>query len=156
MTYLRASLIASLAFAIFACLGCEGRTEIFPNSEVALRKSPPEFAADAARRFPYKADAPRGGEAVGRAQVGYSVNKLEITNTGDADWDDVEVWVNKSYVVYLPKIKARAGKVTAIPFRDFYNQDGRYFPEDNKKTLINTVEVYTGGKMYDVKLQLAD
>src|SRR5436190_23936549 len=82
--------------------GCAGRAEIFPNSEPALRHTAAEFAADAAKRFPYKADAPRGG-TVQRAQVGYSVNKIEIENLGETDWDDVEIWVNKSYVVWLPK-----------------------------------------------------
>jgi len=135
--------------------GCAGRAEIFPNSEPALRKTAAEFAADAAKRFPYKADAPRGG-TVNRAQVGYSVNKIEIENLGDADWDDVEVWVNKSYVVWLPKLKARPGKVTAIPFQAVFNQDGHSFPTDNRKTLVNTVEVFTGGKMFDVTTKLAD
>src|SRR5262249_607312 len=92
--------------------GCAGRAEIFPNSEPALRKTAAELASDSAKRFPYKADAPRGGTAIGRAQVGYSVNVIEIENLGDADWDDVEIWVNKSYVVWLPKLKARPGKVT--------------------------------------------
>jgi hypothetical protein len=153
MMYLRLAVVVGCV-AMFA--GCAGRAEIFPNSEHALRKTSAEFAADAAKRFPYKADAPRGGEAAGRAQVGYSVNKLEIENLGDDDWDDVEVWVNKSYVVWLPKLKARPGKVTAIPFQAIFNQDGHSFPTDNKVTRINSVEVYHDGKMYDVRTQLAD
>lgn len=136
--------------------GCAGRAEIFPNSEKSLRRTAAEFAADAAKRFPYKADAPRGGEAIARAQVGYSVNKLEIENLGDSDWDDVEVWVNKSYVVWFPKLKARPGKITAIPFQAMFNQDGHSFPTDNRKTLVNLVEVYHDGTMYEVKTQLAD
>jgi hypothetical protein len=153
MMYLRLVLVCG---CVGLLLGCEGRTEIFPNSERALRRSPAEFAADSAKRFPYKADAPRGGEAIGRCQVGYSVNKLEITNLGDQDWDNVEIWVNKQYVVWLPKIKARSGKVTAIPFRDIYNEAGQHFPEDNRKVLIDLVEIYHDGKMYEVKKQLAD
>jgi len=153
MKYLRFSLLIGSA-ALFA--GCAGRAEIFPNSEPALRHTAAEFAADSAKRFPYKADAPRGGDADARAQVGYTVNKLEIENLGEDDWDDVEIWVNKSYVVYLPKMKAHPGKVTAIPFQAIYNSDGHSFPTDNRKTLVNTVEVYHDGKMYDVKTQLAD
>ncbi|HEX3359097.1 MAG TPA: hypothetical protein VHS31_19105 [Tepidisphaeraceae bacterium] len=136
--------------------GCAGRAEIFPNSEKSLRRTAAEFAADSAKRFPYKADAPRGGEALGRAQVGYTVNKLEIENLGDEDWNNVEVWVNKSYVVWLPTLKARAGKVTAIPFQAIYNDGGQSFPLDNRTNLINLVEVYHDGKMYEVKTQLAD
>jgi hypothetical protein len=153
MKYLRLTLIIATS-ALLA--GCAGRAEIFPNSEHALRKTAAEFAADAAKRFPYKADAPRGGDANARAQVGYSVNKLEIENLGDDDWNDVEIWVNKSYVVYLPLLKAHPGKITAIPFQAIYNEDGHSFPTDNRKTLINSVEVYHDGKMYDVKTQLAD
>ena len=153
MSFIRLSSLLALGLMI---VGCAGRAEIFQNSEPALRHTAAEFAADSAKRFPYKADAPRGGDAQGRAQVGYWVNKLEIENLGNTDWDDVEVWVNKSYVVWLPQLKARPGKITAIPFQAMFNQDGHSFPTDNKKTLINTVEVYTGGKMYDVKVQLAD
>src|SRR3954469_22265099 len=101
--------------------GCAGRAEIFPNSEPAWRRTAAEFAADAAKRFPYKADAPRGGIAIGRAQVGYSVNKLEIANQDGEDCNDVEIWVNKQYVVWLPVLKARAAKVTAIPFQAMSN-----------------------------------
>ena len=153
MKYLHLLLLLG-SVSLFA--GCAGRAEIFPNSEKALRRTSAEFAADAAKRFPYKADAPRGGDAVGRAQVGYSVNKLEIENLGDQDWDDVEIWVDKSYVVWLPQLKARPGKITAIPFQAIYNQDGHSFPTDNRKTLINSVEVYHDGKMYDVTTKLAD
>src|SRR5262245_40355024 len=138
----RSAFFLVLSVVIGVLTGCAGRAEIFPNSEPALRKTAAEFSSDAAKRFPYKADATRGGTAISRAQVGYSVNKIEIENLGDADWDDVEIWVNKSYVVWLPKLKARPGKVTAIPFQAIYNQDGHSFPTDNRKTLVNTVEVY--------------
>src|SRR3954462_9137632 len=153
MKYLRLSLLL-VCVGMFA--GCAGRAEIFPNSEKALRRTAAEFAADAAKRFPYKADAPRGGIAVGRAQVGYSVNKLEIANQDAEDWNDVEIWVNKQYVVWLPVLKARAAKVTAVPFQAMYNDAGHSFPTNNSNTLVDLVEVYHGGKMYEVKKQLAD
>ena len=53
-------------------------------------------------------------------------------------------------------LKAHPGKITAIPFQAIYNDDGHSFPTDNRKTLVNVVEVYHDGKMYDVKTQLAD
>src|SRR3954447_14119772 len=150
MMYLRLSVLcACLGLVGSALVGCAGRAEIFPNSEKALRKTAAEFAADAAKRFPYKADAPRGGIATGRAQVGYSLNKLEIENLGDEDWDDVEVWVNKSYVVSLPKLKARPGKIPAIPFQALFNDEGHSFPTDNSVTRVSLVEVYRDGKMYE-------
>ena len=63
MKYLRLSLLIGSAALLG---GCAGRAEIFPNSEPALRHTAAEFAADAAKRFPYKADAPRGGVAAAR------------------------------------------------------------------------------------------
>src|SRR5437764_13592267 len=101
-------------------VGCAGRTELLPNSEPALRKKPAQFAADAAKRFPYKSDAPRGGDAKGRCQVGYSLDKLEIANQSDSDWNDVEIWDNQSYVVHLPVLKAHADRVTSIPIQAIF------------------------------------
>ena len=37
-----------------------------------------QFAADAAVRHPYKAEVPRGGEAVARSQVGYALDRLYV------------------------------------------------------------------------------
>ena len=82
-------------------------------------------------------------------------NKLEIANQSDTDWNDVELWVNQSYVVHLPLLKAHAEKVTSIPFQAIFNDKGRSFPTDGK-THIDKVEVYYGGTMYDVPKQLAD
>jgi hypothetical protein len=136
--------------------GCAGTTELIPNSDPALRRKPPEFAADAARRHPYKADAPRGGEAVARAQVGYSADKLEIVNLSDQEWDDVELWVNQDYVVFIPVMKP--GKLESIPFQAIFNGYGQSFPTDNRTPaqMVNKVELYHGGKMYDVTVKLAD
>jgi hypothetical protein len=135
-------------------LGCAGRTELIPNSDPALRRKPPEFAADAARRHPYKADAPRGGEAAARAQIGYSADRLEVVNLSDQEWTEVEVWVNQDYVVFVPVMQP--GKLKSIPFQALYDGYGHAFPTDNRKNLVNKLELYHDGKMYDVKLQLAD
>jgi hypothetical protein len=126
-------------------IGCAGRAQLWPNSDPALRHTSAEFA-----------DAPRGGTAIGRAQVGYTLNKIEILNNGDQDWNDVEVWINKAYVIHLPLLKARAEKVTTLPFQAIFDDQGHSFPTDNSKILVNKVEVYHDGKMYDVPSQLAD
>ena len=55
--------------ALFVVGGCAGRPALLPNPDPALDKPSTVFAADAVKRFPYKSDAPRGGEAVARAQV---------------------------------------------------------------------------------------
>jgi hypothetical protein len=141
---------------IGSTLGCAGRAELLPNSDPSLRRTATQFAADAARRFPYKADAPKGPPAKGRCQVGYALNRLEIVNQSDENWNDVEVWVNGTYVVHLPVLKAHAEKVTSIPFQAIYNEKGESFPTDNSKILVNKVEVYYGGMMHEVPKQLAD
>src|SRR5262245_42887010 len=94
--------------------GCAGRASILPNPDPELRKNSAQLAADAAKRFPYKADAPRGGQASGRAQVGYWADRLEVANLSDGDWTDVEVWVNQKYVCHAPKIEK--GKLVVLFF----------------------------------------
>lgn len=135
-------------------LGCAGRTEILPNSDKNLRRKPAEFAADAAKRFPYKADAPRGGEASGRAQVGYSLNVLEVINLSETDWNDVEIWVNQTHVVSLPVMER--GKLKRIPFQAIYDSNGAHFPTNNKTVRVQKVEILKDGTLFDLRTQLAD
>jgi hypothetical protein len=137
-------------------VGCAGRTELFSNSDKALQKTPAEFAADAAKRHPYPADAPRGGRAVARAEIGYVLDRLDLVNISDTPWTDVELWVNSQYVVFLPQIESRLLK--KIPFRALYNDQGQYFPISNGKflnrqpILIDKVELFRDGKLYDVPI----
>ena len=60
---LASEILACVAVAILAA-SCAGRASMIPNDDPALQKTAVEFAADAAKRHPFKADAPRGGEAV--------------------------------------------------------------------------------------------
>lgn len=149
-------LVALAAFVALAAAGggCAGRAELLPNSDKNLRKTSAEFAADAARRFPYKADAERGGTAVGRAQVGYWMNVVDVVNLSEADWQDVEVWINKSYVVHLPVMERT--KLKRIPFQAIYNDKGQSFPTKNNSVRVQTVEFFRDGKMFDVPTQLGD
>lgn len=137
-------------------VGCAGRPSILPNTDKSLRKTSAQFAADAAKRHPYKADAPRGGEVAGRAQVGYMLDQLEIANLSDTDWSDVEVWVNKKYVVHVPLIEKGAQRVKVFPFQMIFDDAGNSFPTDNNTTRIESVELYKDGKMFDVTTKLAD
>lgn len=134
--------------------GCTQRSSPLLANDKALRRPSVELAAESVKRFPFKADAPRGGEAVARAQVGYSLNVLEIANRSDENWTNVEIWVNKSYVVFLPAFEP--GKLKRIPFSAIFNDAGQHFPLNNRNDLIKVVELYRDGKMYDVPLQLAD
>lgn len=151
----RTQLIIALTFVAISVAGCAGgRPSPLPNPDKSLRRSSAEFAADAAKRHPYKADAPRGGQAMARAQVGYVLDRLEVVNLSGEDWSDVEVWVNQAYVVHLPTMER--GKLKVLNFQMIYNDKGNYLPTDSRKERINTVELHQGGTMYDVRVQLAD
>lgn len=146
---------ACLAGALVAAVaGCSGRPSVLPNPDKQLRRTSAEFAADAAKRHPYKSDVPRGGEATARAQVGYVLDRLEIVNLSDEDWSDVEVWVNQQYVVYAPKMEK--GTLKVFNFQMIYDDNGIYLPTDSSKERVNKVELLRDGRMYEVRAQLAD
>lgn len=133
-----------LVLALLA--GCTRNATWLPNSDGALNKPAKEFAADAASRFPYPADAPRGGEFKARAEVGYDANVINLANFSGAELTDVELWVNKSYVVFLPKVEL--GKAKFIPFKVIYNDQNQYLPENG--LYVDTLELKVNGTMYDV------
>lgn len=149
-TYLPA--LTAIALIAAGCAG--GRPALIPNPDKNLRKASAQFAADAAVRHPYKSEAPRGGEAVARSQVGYSLDRLDLVNLSADEWQDAEIWVNQKYVVHLPRIEPNTLKI--INFQMLYDDKGNYFPTNNKKVLVNKVEVFKDGKMYDIPVRLAD
>jgi len=150
------SIFTLCALALIASLGagCSGRPSMLPNKDKSLRTSSAAFAADAAKRFPYKSDAPRAGQAVARAQVGYTMNQLEVVNLSEETWTDVEIWVNEKYVVFIPTMKPKELKI--LNFQMLFNEKGDYFPVNNKTVRINRVEAYRDGQMWDIPVALAD
>ena len=155
--------VAAAALFVIAILlallgGCEGRVSLFPNADPELRKAPPEFAADAAKRFPYKANASVAGEAAGRASVDYGLDVIQVTNISDEDWNNVELWINKQYVLFLPKVEKGAQSIKTLNFQMFFNDHGQSFPTNNipLDNQVHTVEVLRDGKLYAVRTQLAD
>lgn len=149
-----ARFLTAASISLLTMVGCSGRPEIFPNSDGSLNKTSTQFAADAARRFPYKLDAARGGAAESRAEVGYPLDTLDVVNLSDTEWDDVELWVNQEYVVSLNKMEPK--KLKHLTFQMIFNSEGKSFPTDNTKIRIEKLELLRDGKMYDVKVQLAD
>ena len=139
---------------IATVIGCAGRPALIPNPDKNLRKTSAQLAADAAVRHPFKAQAPRGGEAVARAQVGYTLDRLDVVNLSQDEWQDVEVWVNQNYVVHVPKMEPN--KLKILNFQMLFDGKGASFPTDNKKVLVSKVEVYKDGKMFDVPVKLGD
>lgn len=145
--------ISVISIAVVAGLaGCKARPSLVPNSDPTLRKTNAEFAADARKRHPYPADAEKGGEAVARAQVGYDRNVLELVNLSSEEWKDVTVWVNRKYVVHLPRVEP--GRLKIINFKMLYDNKGRALPSSG--TPIKTVEALRDGTLYDVPVRLAE
>src|SRR5258707_1487043 len=79
---------------------CTTRPPFLANADPALRKTNAQFASDAAKRS-YPADAPKGGQANGGAEVDYGIHRLSIVNSSSEDWNNVEIWLNKKYVIFI-------------------------------------------------------
>jgi hypothetical protein len=146
--------------ALIACgmlAGCEGRPTIFPNSDSNLRKTSTEFASDAAKRFPYPGEASaKAGEISGRAEVDVMLGQIQILNSSDDDWKEIDVWVNKSHVCHIPIIPKGKEKVETIAFAMMYDAHGSYFSTENGKNPVNRVEILRDGKLYTIPVRLAD
>jgi len=154
LKFLTATLMLTSAIA-----GCDGRPSLLPNKDPALQKTSTRFAADAAKRS-YEADAPLGGEAIARAEVDYTLKEVRIGNLSADDWTDVEIWVNKKYVVFLPSLpKLNKGEgFRHLNFQLLYDNHGEHFPVGvfNSKMRVDKVQVFREGKMYDVPAPLMD
>lgn len=143
--------LASAALAALSAAGCTDRPTLIPNSDPALNKTGSEIATEAVKRFPYPANLARADKPLPvRAELGYVLNEISLVNFGDADWKDIEVWVNGRYVVPLTSLESK--KVKKIPFEVLYNGTGQHFPRDN--TRIEKLELRMNDVMYDVTTQL--
>lgn len=147
-------LFVVIVVVLLLLTGCSNRPSLLPNNDHSLRKTSTQFAADAALRHPYKAEAPQGGEAVARAHVGYSLDRVEVVNLSDEDWHEVELWVNEKYVVYLPKMERN--QLKSINFQMLFDSKGNSFPLDNRQTMVEKLDAYRGGKLYAIPVRLAD
>jgi len=142
-----------IALALLAgALGCQDHVSLIPNSDPNLRKTRTEFARDGINRHPYHADAPRGGKLKGGATADYEANTLQIANFTAEDWKDVEIWVNGQWVVFVPMVPGNAATARTLNFEMMYDRMGRHFPTENKDrdTMVQKVEVYRDGKMYEL------
>jgi hypothetical protein len=146
------ALCGLVAFGVLA--GCDAHPSLLPNSDTDLQKTSMEFAADAAKRT-YESTAPRGDDSHCRAEIEYMLGtgQITITNVGDDDLSNIEVWLNQKYVVYIPKIAK--GDDRTIPFKMTFDANGDYYVPDVTKSPTN-VEIFHDGKMYTVTTQLPD
>jgi hypothetical protein len=146
------------AAALVPLAGCAGRPSLIPNSDPSLNKTSAQFASDAAKRHPFNAALPNGGTAKGRAQVGYGRDTIEIVNLGTEDWQNVELWANRKYVVFVPRIRAGADRVTTVNFQMMFDDKGKYFPLDNAtpERMVRQLEIVRDGSIYTVPFAQAD
>jgi len=136
-------------------LGCAGRPSIIPNTDPALRKTSAWFAADAVKRFPFPSTQPFAGAWNGRADVDVMRDVVQIANFADEQLTDVDVWINRAYVVHVPKIEAnKDGKpgTRTLDFQMFFNEKGESFPTDNDKYPVNNVDILSGGSLYSIRI----
>jgi hypothetical protein len=138
-----------LTLAIATAAGCtgDGRPTILPNSDPALRKTSSELAAESAKRS-YEYDAPKATQPIARAQYNLVDRWFDVANLSNSDWQNVEVWVNQKYVVYLPVFTKASGE--RLNFELFYDQDGHHFETDHGANPVRALQIYRNGKMYDV------
>lgn len=144
----------AVTFALLA--GCEGRPGLLPNSDPALNKTSTQFAADAARRFPYPSALPHPGTADGRAEVDVMLTRLQILNSSDEDWKDIEIWVNQSYVCHVPNIPKGKQRVETVGFEMLFNVNGDFFTTSGGKNPVTLIEMRRNGKVYQLPIVLAD
>jgi hypothetical protein len=144
-------ILGSVALMVFGLglAGCvsDGTPALIPNPDPNLNKTSAELAADAAKRH-YEADAPRGDEGEARAQYELMTKRLDLVNLSNADWSDVEVWINHTYVLFIPQVNKAEDK--RLDFTLFYDQDGHHFETKEGKNPFKTLEVYKDGTMYEV------
>lgn len=147
---MRRALFALSIVAGSLTLGCQGNAVLIRNTDTSLNKSAATFASEAKEYFPYPADAQRGERIDARAEIGYMWNVVNIVNYSAQDWENVELWVNKSYV--LPLAKMEAGQTKRISFKMIYNDQGEYFPLGG--TMIKELEIKKDGILYTVPTQI--
>ncbi|HWE03457.1 MAG TPA: hypothetical protein VG326_13715 [Tepidisphaeraceae bacterium] len=153
---MKCAAIVSAAITVLMTIGCAGRPSLLPNSDPSLRRTSAQFAADAAKRHPFKSNAPSGGEAKVSAQYNLTFATVELLNYGNEDLDDVEVWVNRNWCCWIPKLEKGKVRVKTLPFQMLYDDSGNYFWTDNGKTPITTIDLFYGGKMFTVPFKMAD
>ncbi len=144
---------AILALSLFTTTllaGCVDNAVLIPSSDTSLNKTAATFATDAKACFPYPVEAQRGKDLDIRAEVGYMWNVINLVNYAGQDWENVELWVNKQYV--LPLAHLESGKTKRISFKMLYDNEGSYFPLGG--TMIKSLELKKDGMMFTVPTQI--
>jgi len=133
-------------------VGCKiERATIIPSDVPSLNRPATQLSRDAVARFPFPADFERGGEIAARAEVGYSINSINLLNYTGQNWTDVDLWINRQYVVNLSDVPT--GKLVSINFKHLFSDQGVHFPTDNSVIKVRRVELRQGIRIFDVPVQ---
>jgi hypothetical protein len=136
-----------------AAIGCEGTVSLLPATDSSLRKTPAAFAADAAKRQ-YESDAKKVPDTEFRADYALILRQIDLANISAQDWDNVEIWINGTYVVYVPHFEKKTDKT--LYFTMFYDRNGRHFDTNFGQNPIKSLEVFRSGAMFSVVDHVAD
>jgi hypothetical protein len=143
------TIIATIALL---SVGCKiERATILPSDVPSLNRPASQLASDAKARFPFPIDFERGGETAGRVEVGYSLNSLNLLNYSGQPWTDVDLWINRQYVVNLSNVPSN--KLIAINFKHLFNESGSHFPTNNRLMKVQRVELRQGVRVFDLPVQ---
>lgn len=138
----------TLGLLIALAAGCGPDRQPIRNPDPALRKTITQFAADAATRFPYPAEAERAATFDARAWVGYALNRIEVVNLTAETWQDVDLWVNRAYVIRVPAMEPNMLKV--LPFGVIFDAQGNAFPSDNRAVKVESIELLVNGRLLEL------
>lgn len=142
------------AFVGGSLFGCDGMPALIPNSDPALRRSSASFAADAAKRV-YETSAQAQPDTEARAKYELIFKQVDLTNISTNDeWDNVEVWINRKYVVFIPKVSPSTD--VTLNFQMFFDSDGNHFETDSGQNPIKSIDIYRNGTMYSVPMHVAE
>jgi hypothetical protein len=135
--------------------GCEVKPSVVPTFDTALDRTSAQYAADAVKHFPFKADLPKGQTHPARALVDYSLDFLDFTNLSKQNLTNLEIWINRQYVMSLPLLKS--GDIKRLNFRMFYDDQGDHFPLNNNLekggVIVRQLEMIEDGKIYEVPVR---
>lgn len=146
-----ACIVAAMVAGALA-VGCaSGTNRLNPNPEKSLQKKPQELVEYAAG-LEYPADAPRAEVSPIVAEIDYGIDVINLVNLGNEDFQDLDVWVNRQYVVKLASLPV--GRQRGINFHILYDKDGQRAPV--KGVWIQSVELLRDGQMFPARLKIAD
>ena len=84
------------------------------------------------------------------------LKRLQILNSSEEDWNNIDIWVNQSYVCHVSSIPKGKEKVETIDFTMLYNDKGDYFTTDGGKNPVTLVEIRKDGKFMQVPIRMAE